>query len=323
MIEQHNPRSNAAWHKLRSKDVTASVAGALIGVHEFTTRFGLWALKAGRISEDPEESAPIKRGRLLEPVAVQLLRELRPDWVITHNTGRETVYFRDPEFRLGATPDVFAHHPDNGLGVVQIKSVEQSTYRRKWLGDNELPEPPLWIAVQAIIEAYMTGANWAAVAPLVVGHGIDLPIISIPLIDGVVDRIKAESMSFWDMVDSGAEPDPDFIRDADVINSIYAVDQGEEIDLSRSSRIDDLVIHRAAAKKAAAIWAETLAKIDAEIKSMMKGAAIAYLKGGARITWKTQRNFGADGRATSFRVLRVPQPESAGSVDEMATGKEL
>jgi hypothetical protein len=309
MIDRFNPRNNAAWHKLRARDITASVAGALIGVHEFTTRFELWAAKSGRLVDDVEESPAIKRGRLLEPVAVQLLRELRPTWSIHHNTGRGTIYLRDPEFRIGATPDVFAEDPDRGPGIVQIKSVERSAYRRKWLGDGDLPEPPLWIAIQAILEAYMTGSSWAAVAPLVVGHGIDLPIINVPLIPGVVDRIKRESLAFWDMIERGEEPAPDFARDADAIDAVYAVDQGEEIDLSQNDRIPDLIGARWMLKTRIGEDEKTLAKTDAEIKALMKGATIAYLKGGERITWKTQRKFGPDGRATSFRVLRVPQPE--------------
>ena len=309
MIERHSPRNQAAWHKLRAKDITASVAGALIGAHEFTTRYKLWALKTGKVFDDPEESPAIKRGRLLEPVAVQLLRELRPTWTIEHNSGRGMVYLREPESRLGATPDVFAIDPERGPGVVQIKSVEKTAYRRKWLADGDFPEPPLWIAVQAIIEAYLAGASWAAVAPLVVGYGIDLPIIDIPLIPGVVDRIKEESGEFWRMVESGEEPVADYALDAETIEAVYALDHGEEIDLSQNDRIDELLILRHTYKTEADERDMKLAAVIAEIKALMKGASIAYLKGGARITWKTVRKFGADGRATSFRVLRVPQPE--------------
>jgi hypothetical protein len=309
MIQTFNPRNAAAWHRLRGKDITASVAGALIGAHEFTTRFQLWASKTGKLFDDMEENPAIKRGRLLEPVAVQLLQEQRPAWTIHHNTGAATTYYRDSEFRLGATPDVLAIDPERGLGIVQIKSVEKSAFKRKWLGDGDLPEPPLWIAVQACIEAYLTGASWAAVAPLVVSHGIDLPIIDIPLLPGVVDRMKAESLAFWEMVETGEEPDPDFGRDGDVIDAIYALDQGEEVDLSQNDRIGGLIGARWLLKTRIADDEKTLAATDAEIKTLMRGASLAYLRGGQRITWKQVRKIGPDGRATSFRVLRVPQPE--------------
>ncbi len=309
MIETFYPRNAAAWHRLRGKDVTASVAGALVGSHEFTSRYKLWAMKTGKLFDDMDENPAIKRGRLLEPVAVQLLGEERPTWQLRHNTGAATTYYRDPEFRLGGTPDVIAIDPDRGQGIVQIKSVERTAFKRKWLASNDLPEPPLWIAVQAIIEAYLTGSSWAAVAPIVVGYGIDLPIIDIPLLPGIVDRMKAESLAFWAQVETGEEPDPDFERDGDVIDSVYALDHGEEVDLSRNDRIDGLIGARHLLRTRMSEDEKTLAATDAEIKTLMKGASIAYLKGGQRITWKMVRKIGPDGRATSFRVLRVPQPE--------------
>lgn len=216
------------------------------------------------------------------------------------------IYYRQPEFRLGATPDVIAHCPKRGKGIVQIKSVERSIYRRKWLADNDMPEPPLWIAVQAIIEAYMTGSAWAAVAPLVIGHGVELPVIDIPIIPGVIERIQRESLAFWKMVESGEEPTPDFNRDARAIDAVHAFEQGDEIDLSRDEDLRKLLIERHGtftARKSAEI---RLKAIDAEIKHKMGGATIAHLAGGDKITWKTQRKIGPDGRATAFRVLRTP-----------------
>src|SRR5262245_7287249 len=81
-IERIEYGDREAWLKLRGKDVTASVAGALLGVHEFTTPYGLWALKSGKIAEDPEETGPMRRGRLLEPVAIELIQEEHPDWAL-------------------------------------------------------------------------------------------------------------------------------------------------------------------------------------------------------------------------------------------------
>lgn len=310
-IVRLKPRSSAAWHRYRGQDVTASVIGALFGVHEWVSPYELWALKSGRLTADPEETPAIKRGRLLEPVAVQLLREMRPTWEIVHNTGPGD-YFRDKDARLGGTPDVLAIDPERGNGVVQIKSVESSTYRRKWLDADGLVEPPFWISLQAATEAYLTGSRWAAVAPLVVGHGIDMPIIDVPLIPGVIDRIKDETRAFWKMVESGEEPLPDFSRDADVIERLYAQDEGEEIDLSRDNQIFDLIASRARLKAAAKDCHTQVAAIDAEIKHKMQGATIGHLPGGRKITWRAQRRAGFYTPPASFRVLRVPQPDEGG-----------
>ena len=62
----------------------------------------------------------MRRGRLLEPIALQLLQEEKPDWVIAPHP----FYYRDGEMRLGASPDALASRPDiSGIGVVQLKTV--------------------------------------------------------------------------------------------------------------------------------------------------------------------------------------------------------
>ena len=49
----------AAWLVRRQSDVTASTIGALLGAHEFLTRYQLWCLKGDLLTEDPTETAPM------------------------------------------------------------------------------------------------------------------------------------------------------------------------------------------------------------------------------------------------------------------------
>lgn len=308
MIEILQPRSQTAWHRLRKKDVTASVIGALVGVHEYTTAFDVWLQKTGREVESYEETEPMRRGRLLEPVAVTFLREERPAWKIEHNSGDVVRYFRHPHFRIGATPDVIAYDPDRGNGIVQIKSVEPMIYRRKWIAGADAPEPPLWIALQATVEAWLTGSQWAAVAPLVIGQGIELPIIDIPILPGVLERLQAESLRFWEIVESGADFPADYSRDAGSIDRLYYADDGGEVDLSKDPTIHDLIAARADAKTRRADADADLQRIDAEIKDKMRSAAVAHIGGGEQITWKTYRKIGPDGMPSAYRILKVPTP---------------
>lgn len=250
----------------------------------------------------------MQRGRLLEPVAVQLLREQRPEWKLDHNAA-ENVYFRDAAARLGATPDVIVEAPGRGRGVVQIKSVEASTYRKKWLVDGN-PEPPLYAALQAAVEAHLTGAQWAAVAPLVVGHGLEMPIIEVPLTPGVIDAIKSKVADFWQMVADGREPEPDYARDGDVLDAMYAAgDERAEVDLSTDNRIGELIIERAAARATIKAIEADLKAIDAEVKAKMGFAEIAHIGNGRRITWETRRRSGYVAPATTYRFLKFPKPE--------------
>src|SRR5262249_6073732 len=63
-IERIRISSREQWLKLRQSDVTASVAAALLGIHPYQTVFALWALKTGKISDDVEETPPMRRGKL-------------------------------------------------------------------------------------------------------------------------------------------------------------------------------------------------------------------------------------------------------------------
>lgn len=308
-IEIIRPKDRAAWLRARGRDITASVVGALFGEHEFTTLFELWAAKTGRLARRDEETPAMQRGRLLEPVAVQLLREQYPAWRIEHNAA-ENVYFRDPAYRLGGTPDVIVHAPDRGDGVIQIKSVEASVFRRKWLDEDGNAEPPLWIALQATLEAYLTGSRWAAVAPLVIGHGLEMPLIEVPIIPGIIDAMRAKSLEFWDMVAEGREPAPDYARDAAIIERIYGEgDAFHEVDLTADNRIPALIAERRECMAERDAANARISEIDAEVKAKLGAAHIAHIPGGRKITWKPQKRAGFFVEPKTTRALRYPQAE--------------
>ena len=304
-IEVLSLETEQQWLAARRKDVTASVVAALFGIHSFTTPYALWAEKSGAKPVDDVMNAAIMRGRLMESVAVDVLSMDHPDWDITHNTGEGVRYFRDAEARLGATPDTFVSCPLRGDGTVQIKSVEASIYRRKWCANGE-PEPPLWIAVQAAVEAHLTGSAWAAVAPIVVSHGIEVPLIEIPLSDKVLHSVYAKVKDFWAMIESGEEPEPNFSLDAGVIDAMYAGD-GSEIDLSSVSRITDLVKEYGVVSDRFTVAEARLEEIKTELKHSMQGSELAYLSDGKRMTWRRQTRRFPDGTQRTHRVLRVPK----------------
>lgn len=303
MIERIAIESREQWLACRSQDVTASIAGALLGVHPYSTAYGLWLLKKGLIAEDPEETGPMRRGRLLEPVAVQMLREDRPNWTIEdYPIG---FYYRDPVARIGATPDVFATNEYGKPGIVQLKSVEPSVFRREWRTESGMIEPPLWIVVQAILETYLTGREWAAVAPLVVGFGLELPIIDIPIHAGIFARIKIEVDQFWQRIADGRNYEPDYAKDGSLIAQLYPKDNGAEIDLRGDNELPFTVsrLERYRAFQRRAKKREDAFK--AEIAGKMGDASIARLADGRRVSNKSQDRAGYVVEPTSFRVMRV------------------
>ena len=302
-IETFDASDRAAWLARRQKDVTASAIGCLLDVHDYQTPFGLWALKSGKITEDPEESPAMKRGRLLEPVALKVLEEMRPTWLLRPGTE----YFRDSDARIGATPDAFAIDPERaGTGIVQIKTTHDLIFRQKWLDpDTREIVVPDWIACQAIIEAHLTAAAWASVAVLVVGMGLDLHVIDIPISERLIVRLRAEVEKFWAMVDSGTAPPVEGARDGRTLARIFSDDNGQEIDLSGDLEVVKLLDERRdvkAAEKTAKTRAE---EIDTLLKSRLGNAATAFAGRGRALSWKLQHRKAYSVDANSFRAFRV------------------
>lgn len=301
--------SRAQWLAARAEDVTASQVAALFGDHPFITRYQLWHEKAGTLQAPTAETDAMRRGRLFEPVAVEMLREDRPDWDIEYSTA-EMAYYRDPDLRLGATPDLIVTHPERGRGVVQIKTVSAADYATKWRDDDGAEEPPFWIALQAEVERHVTGGSWAAVAPLVIGSRFDvtLPILEVPQVDGLIDRLGRAALAFWASIDAGQEPEPDYVSDAGAIAERYADEDPEgALDLTSDGAIDALLTSRAEWLDLRRQANAGINRIDAEIKHRMGDAPVAYLAGGRRIEWRQERRAGRYIGPSDRRRLRLPR----------------
>jgi predicted phage-related endonuclease len=290
------------WLAFRKNDVTASSVGALMNCHQYISCWQLHKIKTGEISDELEDTGPVQRGRLLEPVAVALMREKNPSWVIDANDGATKVYFRDPDIRLGATPDVFVTDPARGKGIVQIKSVARSVFANSWKADGEIM-PPLWIAMQALAEAYLTGSKWAAVAALVVDYGIDLHIVDVPIHEGVIERIRTETKEFWRRIAAGQEPPVDYLRDAEALAGIYSVGNPlKTIDLSLDNRIQEVLSERKLLKEKMGELKDAVTALDAEIVEKLGDAEQAVVPGW-RLTRKTINKKSYVVKESSYRSI--------------------
>ena len=294
--------SREQWLSLRKQDITASVAGALLGVHEYTTPYALWASKTGHIEEEVDETPAMRRGRRLEPIALEELSDLRPTWAVKASR----FYYRDPAARLGATPGAFASCPERGLGIVHVKTVERMIFRKKWrdaeTGEIELP---LWIAVQAIVEAHLTGAKWACVVATIVGHGIDLEIIEVPIHAGVIERVRTAVRDFWEMVARGETPAPDYGRDGAIIERLFRTDDGGTLDLTTDNALPALLAERERLSDEKSAAERRLKEIKAEILAKIGSATFAEVAGGRLITAKTVHRKGYVVNASSYRDVRI------------------
>ncbi|MGO4672948.1 YqaJ viral recombinase family protein [Bosea sp. 2YAB26] len=320
-VERLAIKGREDWLKMRESDVTASVAGALLGVHEYSTAYGLYMEKAGLApAQEPVEPTieddciilpPMLRGTVLEQAAIVMARMLKPDWKIE---GTNNAYYRMPAARIGATPDAIATDPERpGFGVVQIKTTDGLIFKQKWLDEDGAVQVPLWIAVQALVEAKLTGASWACVALMVGGINTKLHLFDIPLHDGVWSRLVEEVGEFWRRVAEQDAPDPDYARDGRWITSNYSGEEGVEIDLSTDNRLVTILDERTelkAAEKAGTEAEKKRKELDAEILAKLGTASIARAADGRVVKAKT------------IRVNRKPSPASSYSYPKITVTGE-
>lgn len=264
-VERYHCADRAEWLARRKHDITASQIGALTGCHPYVSAAELWLEKKGE-APDPEESPAMRRGRLLEPVALMALMEERPTWEVAANG---LTYFADRKCSIGATPDAFAIDPERqGRGIVQVKSVAPSVFKSTWRNEAGELEAPQWITLQAITEAELTGASWAVVVALVIGFGIDLHVIDVDMRPGAYRHLQDKVKEFMALQ---AMPDIDYGRDAELVRRIESHD-GEGLtvaDLSHDNALVDACFDRAVLKDEISKAEAKLLVVDTEIRHKM------------------------------------------------------
>ena len=227
----------AQWRELRAPNVGCSEVAALFGIHEFITGYALAARKLGKLA-DTVDNDVLRRGRIFEPVARQALAEDYQDWTQIAAGS----YYYDPDIRFGATPDLFVEN-ERGIGVVQIKTVNPQIFADKWHNpDTHAIEPPLWVAMQAMCEQHLTGCQ------LRFGGGAGGRLRGVArggrqcrICAPVIEQVRARVQSFWEMIDRGELPEPDFAVDRGNLARVLRQDDGTEIDLRGDNEIcDDL-----------------------------------------------------------------------------------
>lgn len=292
-----------SWLEMRKRDVTASVIGALFGLHPYETPLGLFVEKSG--VEMPEiDNAVLRRGRLLEGAVAQAVAEERPTWKIT----KATEYLRDPKARIGATPDFYIAGDPRGCGVMQAKTVAPSVYRKEWTEDS----PPFWIVLQNATEMMLADVTWGAIAALVVDPWkLDLHIYEVPRHAAAEKKLRDAVAQFWADVEAGREPKTDYARDGDLLSMLYPTSApGKTIDLTGDNFAPTLLDEREKLSQVIKDADTRKDEIETELKSKL-GDAEAALISGWRLSWKTQHRKEYTVKASSFRVMRASREKAA------------
>ena len=317
-IEVRPIEDRDTWLKWREEDITASDAAALFGaeIHPYTSAYQLWALKCEMVKRSPMDAKLARRGHYVEKIAPDLILEERPDWNVVPNP----YYYRDPDARIGATPDLWARRPDiEGSGLIDVKSVGAQTFR-KWqdrdTGDTQLP---VWMGIQVNIQAALVGelweqpVTWGAVAAITIGDaGLEIEILNVPILPGLMANFRELARDFWRRVE---EKDPysiDWGKDAATVLDMYREDDGSIIDLSADDALADILAQREGYKliEREGTEAEKSRRLlDAMIVDKLGNAAAARTKQGL-IKAPTVRVKEAVRKAYTYRKITVTGHEA-------------
>lgn len=282
--------SEAEWLALREKDVTSTETAALFGCSPYMTEYELWHRKTGQLVVEFETNDRVKWGNRLEAAIAYGIAE---DLGLIVEPFK--VYMRLSDMRMGSSfdfrivglaenytgdetyRDLFREHGD---GIMEVKNVDGLQFRRGWIADGDDMEAPPHIELQVQHQLEVAGLQWAVIAPLV-GGNTPSPFYRLRNFD-YGNAITEKVCEFWQSIEDGKAPSPDFTQDGKTIAQLLANDNGETVDMSDNERLAELVAEhmdasiaeKEASQRKDAAKAEILTLIGTNAKVMLTGRYI-------------------------------------------------
>jgi len=303
-VEAHPIGDRSDWLERRRHYLNASDIACVFGLHDYKTLARLTAEMRGLESDVDPDSPLIRRGNALEDDAMDEVQKLHPTWRISRCEHQ----YVDPVARIACTPDFLVIDPArDGVGSLQIKTVAQPVFKRKWPDGT----PPLGYLLQLATEMMLIpDCTWGALGALIIGDfTFEARVFPVERNRKAELRLRTAAAAFWLKFDAGDQPVIDFERDGDLIALMFPNETpGKVIDLSTDNAIGDLLERRQILKDTEKDVQKRLKAAEDEIKAKI-GDAEGALVPGWRVTWKLQHRSEYTVPASSFRVLRVARNE--------------
>jgi predicted phage-related endonuclease len=324
-VERYDIKDREEWLRFRLRHIGASEVAICCGQSPRGSLAELYAEKKG-LRRAKIDSGVLRRGRWGEATVFEALHE-ETKWEV----ARASVYYFDPELRIGATPDGFAiKKPGTDPGIIQAKTCARSIFRRRWLEDPDSPieygdaDCPIYYKLQTLTEMMLTECRWGVVAVVVQGEFDScLRLFDIQRDPEIEALIKDNVATFWrEYFDPGIMPDFEPQRDEKLIKALFPKDIGTTIDLSRdnlaTALVDDLTELQRVRKK--------LDKDERAIKTELTGKlnqhSYGTLADGRVISWKLQHRSGYAVQPSDYRVLKILKAHPEAEDDESSADSD-
>jgi len=237
------------WLTMREQDVTSTQVSALFNCSPYLSEWELYQLKRGLLDDSFVDNDRIKWGRRLEEAIAYGIAE---DLGLLVEPFKS--YVRLPEHRIGSSFDFIVTgiaddydgnenyrnlFKEHGKGLMEIKNVDGLVFRNDWTEheDGRIEAPP-HIELQMQHQMLVSGITWAIGAPLI-GGNTPKPFYRQydPEIGNAINVVVAE---FWEMLDQGYEPQPDFHRDAQSVIAMHRETNDKKVDMSDDGLLAEL-----------------------------------------------------------------------------------
>lgn len=310
--------SEEQWLELRKPDVTASTVGALRNLHPFSSRYRLFKEKSGFDMGATEPNVRMRRGKRIEKAVAAMVMEDYPEW----HCRSPGVYLRDPERRIGATPDFYIDSDDEfGLGVLQTKITTARAFKRSWMDETGALMVPPWIVLQTTTEMMLADAAYGAVGCFIDDAWNDLEkdlyVFRLDRHAKAEARILQDVAEFWDDVANGREPEVDPKMDGALVRLLHQESSDlVTVDLTGDNYLPGALADRALAKERIAADQALVDEIDTYVASKMGDAELGFANG-FTITAKSYRvkpfwNAGGIRRPIRIRDVRPKEIKNDG-----------
>jgi predicted phage-related endonuclease len=244
LLGRHEPGS-PEWHALRAEGIGASEVAAVLGLSPWQSRFNLWHVKAGTITETFSGNAATSWGTRLEPVVLDAYAEAR-DLLVAEGPTPDLFAAALGSALLVPQPGTFAHaerpwqrcNPD-AIAHERLVEVKTARFADGWGADGS-DEIPTFYRVQVVYAMDCLELPVCDV-PVLIG-GSDFRVFTIELDEAEATLIRDEVGEFWESIALGREPGLDeSTSTADALRKLHpsVVDEAVVIDAELANRYLD------------------------------------------------------------------------------------
>lgn len=269
---------------------------AILGLSPWKTPYQLYLEKTAEAPPESNDSGVKRRGRRLEPVIVDWMREDYGLKIVSHNAR-----YADKEFPFLSCEIDFEHDEmENGVVVTEnaeVKTVHPS-HAKDW-GDEWSDEIPLYYTAQAAFGQMITERESTLFAVLIGAD--DLRAYRVKRDDELIATLRQKAIQFWELVERRTPPPIISLQDARL-----AWSQSQPGSVTATDAIASLVEELRYTKKIISGREAEAELLELHIASFMQDKEqLLDARGNRLATWKTQKRKGYTVEPTEFRVMRM------------------